>query len=141
MQNRFSVQGILIQSALLLLLFFLLLSNSACGNRTKRSLENGTSVNIPEKINTDDYLDDIKARAFRNSDSTWGFTIYMNGKIYIHQPVMPGSKYTSGFQSEKDASKVAGLVVKKIKNHIAPEMVNENELDSLGIVKTNRKIK
>ena len=141
MQNRFSIQRILIQSALLLLLLFLLLSNSACGNRTKRSIEDGTSVNIPEKIIANEYLDDIKARVFRNSDSTWGFTIYMNGKIYIHQPLMPGSKSTSGFKSENDASKVAGLVVKKIKNHISPKFVNENELDSLGIVKTNRKIK
>ena len=79
------------------------------------------------------FPDDIKSKAFRNSDSTWGYTIYVNGRIYIHQQGITTQGPTSGFRTEADAVKTSELVVRKIKNHIAPETVSEKELDSLGI--------
>ncbi|MBA4321202.1 MAG: hypothetical protein C0408_00145 [Odoribacter sp.] len=139
MPKRFSVQEILKQSALPGLLLSLFLVNPACGNKNIKQLKNGTSGNAPEKIETVGYPDDIKAKPFQNSDSTWGFTIYINGKIYIHQQVIPGTGSVTGFQSKKDAAKTAELVIKKIKNHVSPESVNGNELDSLGIVRTEIK--
>ena len=141
MQSRFFVRRILKQSALLLLLISFFLSDIACGNKTIRSLKNGRSENAPEKTITENYPDDIKGKPFLNYDSTRGFTIYMNGKIYIHQQLMSGSESSSGFQSEKDAAKVAELVIKKIKNHISPENVSEKELDSLRIIRTKNIMK
>jgi hypothetical protein len=136
MQNISFIRRILKQLTLLLFLISLFLLNIACGNNSIRSLKKGRSEIVTEK-----YPDDIKEQPFQNSDSTWGFTIYMNGKIYIHQQLMPGSESSSGFQSKKDASKVAELIIRKIKNHISPENVRENELDSLGIVRTKKIVK
>jgi hypothetical protein len=109
------------------------LTNYSCGNKTTKSITKDPILYNSEKEMQEQIAEDIKAKTFRNSDSTWGFTIYVNGRIYIHQQAMTGSKSISGFLIESDADKTSELVVKKIKNHISPETVSEKELDSLGI--------
>jgi hypothetical protein len=137
MQKKYTVSAIRKLASLLLILLLMSFSISSC-NRTNRPLNSPTSENSKEGIVTGEYPDDIKMRPFKNSDSTWGFTIYMNGKIYIHQPVLPGNELASGFKTEKDASRVADLIMKKIVNHTTPESVSDKELDSLGIVKPKK---
>jgi len=122
----------------LLLSISLLFSNSGCGKKAAKLTNKGLLGTTTEAIIPDRSTADLKALSFRNSDSTWGFTIYMNGKIYIYQQVMPGLKAATGFQSENDTMKAAKLVIKKIKTNISPESVNEKELDSMGITTKNR---
>jgi hypothetical protein len=139
MQNRFTVLRFLKYSTLLLMLLLISFSNFACGKKSSKAMNIKTSGNVPDKVVTEEYPDDIKVKQFRNPDSTWGFTVYLNGKIYIHQQAVPGVQPASGFKSEQDAGKVSELIVKKIKNHSTSETVNQKELDSLGVIITNTK--
>src|SRR4051812_8211452 len=68
-------------------------------NKESKNISNNRSVSI---------------QTFRNSDGTFGYDIMMDGKKYIHQPMIPSVKGNSGFQSEKDAERTASLVKYKI---------------------------
>jgi hypothetical protein len=141
MQHSFNVLRFLSQSTFLLLLLIFLLLNAACGNKTSKSQESNQSENLTRKNETESYPDDIKTHPFRNSDSTWGFNIYRNGKIYMHQQVMPGKEKATGFKSEMDADAAADVVIMKIRKHISPEILEEHDLDSLGLLKTKKNTK
>jgi hypothetical protein len=141
MQKTLSLDNSLIRSVLkILLITFILISNS-CGTKSSRAADNSASVSSADVSPKGSFPDDIKSKPFRNSDSTWGFTIYVNGKIYIHQQAisLPGS--ISGFLKEEDAVKTSELVIRKIKNHISPESFSRKDLDSLGIPLTDKMTK
>jgi hypothetical protein len=75
----------------------------------------------------------IKFRTFQNSDSSWGFTIFMNSRPYIHNKNVPVSGSNSGFRSKNDAEKVADLFSKMLRKGNLNPKINKNTLDSLGI--------
>jgi hypothetical protein len=141
MQKKNLVYNSLERYSLSLLFFIFILTSNSCGTKSSRASDKSASITTANVSPTGPFPDDIKSKPFRNSDSTWGFTIYVNGKIYIHQQVIsvPGS--TSGFLTEEDAAKTSDLVIRKIKNHVSPETVSEKELDSIGIHLTKKKIK
>lgn len=65
---------------------------------------------------------------------TYGYDIYNDDKLLIHQsgiPAMPGNK---GFATKKDAGKVAVLVIEKLKNGIMPPTVTKEELQKLMVI-------
>jgi len=66
--------------------------------------------------------------------NTFGYDIYVNGAVIIHQPSRPGLPGNSGFTSEEDAMKVAELVIKKIRNNEMPPTVTIEELRMLGVL-------
>lgn len=141
MQKAFSLHNLLIRSALKLFFITIILISYSCGTKSSRAADNSASVSTVDVSSKGPFPNDIKSKPFRNSDSTWGFTIYVNGNIYIHQQAIPVTGSKSGFLTEQDASKTSGLIIKKIKNHISPESVSEKELDSLGIHGTKKKTK
>ena len=141
MQKEFSLYNLLIRFALKLFFISLILTSYSCGTKSSRAADNSASVSSANVSPRGPFPDDIKSKPFRNSDSTWGFTIYVNGKIYIHQQSIPVAGSESGFQTELDATKTSELIIKKIKNHITPESVSEKELDSLGIHGTKKMTK
>jgi len=63
----------------------------------------------------------------------WGYDIFVNDKLYIHQPGIPAISGDKSFVSEEEAGKVANLMILKIKNNTMPPAVAVSELDSLGI--------
>ncbi|OQP50168.1 hypothetical protein A4D02_27445 [Niastella koreensis] len=63
----------------------------------------------------------------------YGYDIYVNGKLFVHQPFVPGLSGVKGFSRKSDARKVAILVVKKINLGIMPPTIKREELDSLKI--------
>jgi hypothetical protein len=69
-------------------------------------------------------------KIFKTQDDRYGYDIYRHDKLLIHQasiPTMPGDR---GFATTKDASKVAELVIEKLKaKHYA---ANSNKI---GITK------
>lgn len=65
--------------------------------------------------------------------NTYGYDIYLHGRVLIHQPSVPGLPGNNGFRRKKDAAKVAVLVIEKMRHHIFPPSVNREELDSLHI--------
>lgn len=68
-----------------------------------------------------------------NSDHSYGYDIFVNGTLRIHQPVIPGAMGMKGFHRKADARKVAGLAIKKIQYGFIPPTITPRELDSLKI--------
>ena len=64
----------------------------------------------------------------------WGYDVFVNDTIFIHQQQMPAVEGMRGFTSEAEASKVADLIVQRIKNHQLPT-VYLRDLDSLHITR------
>jgi hypothetical protein len=75
-----------------------------------------------------------KYRSFQNADSTWGFTIFLNARPYLHYKNIPDNRKEKGFSSRKDAEKVADLFVKLIKNGDLNPQLDRKSLDSLKII-------
>ncbi len=67
-------------------------------------------------------------------DRGFGYDIYANGKMLVHQPHIPGIAGDVAFASKQDATKVAELVVKKLKNGELPPVVSEQELRRLQVI-------
>jgi hypothetical protein len=66
--------------------------------------------------------------------STYGYSIYIDGKLYIQQttiPAMPGGR---GFSSIATAEKAAALVIKKIKEGELPPTLTVEELRQRKII-------
>lgn len=62
----------------------------------------------------------------------WGYNIFKNDSIYIHQMSIPALQGMQTFHSETDAKTVAALVIEKMKHDQFPGITIE-ELDSLKI--------
>lgn len=75
---------------------------------------------------------DIHYKIFANSHG-YGYDIYRNDRLLVHQPIVPGIAGKTGFERKTDARKVAALVIKKIKNGLMPPTVSKRELDSLNV--------
>ena len=67
--------------------------------------------------------------------SGFGYDIYMDDKLYIHQPDIPAISGTQGFSTKEKAEQAARLVEDKIRNNIRPPAVSIEELDSIGVLK------
>lgn len=68
-------------------------------------------------------------------NNTFGYDIFVDGKLLIHQlniPAMPG---VEGFKTKEDAIKVAELVMRKIGRGEMPPTVSTEELKNIGITK------
>jgi hypothetical protein len=69
-------------------------------------------------------------------DSTlkeWGYDIYANSTLFIHQPYIPAVPGNKGFQSAQQAEIAGKFAAYKIRNNIIPPTISIKELDSLGI--------
>lgn len=62
----------------------------------------------------------------------WGYDIYTNDSLYIHQEYIPAIEGRKGFVTEADAKKIGDLAMEKMKHHkLATIFVSE--LDSCKI--------
>lgn len=86
-----------------------------------------------------DNIDDTtKARnlSFKIIDvlhNTFGYDIFVDGKLMVHQPTIPGVSGNDGFKKKADAEKVAQLVITKIRDGIMPPTVTRQEMEKLGV--------
>ena len=81
----------------------------------------------------------LEVKTFKNEPG-WGYDIYLEGKLYIHQPYIPAISGNQPFRSEEDARKTGDLIIAKIRKNILPPSVAIAELDSLGIfIPTNQR--
>src|SRR5579871_2074096 len=75
----------------------------------------------------------VDYRIITNTDHSYGYDIFINGMLRVHQPAIPGMQGSRGFQRKGDARKVASLVVKKVQKGLMPPTIETRELDSLRI--------
>jgi hypothetical protein len=66
-----------------------------------------------------------------NPHNGYGYDIYINGKLYVHQPYMQGGDNNTPFPSEEGAKMTADFLIFKLKKHIIPPTVSQAEVDSL----------
>ena len=67
-------------------------------------------------------------------NKTWGYDIYNNGKLFIHQPSIPALPGNTGFKAKSDAEKVAQLVISKVKKGEMPPTVSIEEMKKLNVL-------
>lgn len=68
-------------------------------------------------------------------NSTFGYDIYADDKKLIHQPSRPAVAGNEGFKTKADATKVAKLVISKMKKGEWPPAITSEELKKLKVIK------
>ncbi len=63
----------------------------------------------------------------------WGYDILHNGKLFIHQPTIPGQSGIVGFASQKQARRVGERVAQKVQETKALPTLTNDELRRLGV--------
>ncbi|HEY0030520.1 MAG TPA: DUF4907 domain-containing protein [Bacteroidia bacterium] len=65
----------------------------------------------------------------------WGYDIYSDDHITIHQPIIPGIQGNQSFSTEEKAKITGALALSKMKLFGGLPTITLEELDSLGITK------
>lgn len=112
---------------LLLLAFGFLLIFTNCN--PAREQENDPVKQNSRKENIDQ--ERISLSAFQEDSLGWGYDIFVDGKLYVHQPHIPVIQGMHGFKSKSEALAVGNYVAEKIENGVIPPRVSKIELDSL----------
>ena len=68
------------------------------------------------------------------ANHTWCYDIYVDGRLTIHQPSIPGLSGNEGFKTKKKAGRVAELVAGKIKRGEMPPTVTIEEMKNLQVI-------
>lgn len=110
-------------SSSFLVLFFAQL-NQAC-NFPHTNSSSPANTTIIKNIDT------LAYRVYPMQNATYGFDILLNGKIYIHQPIVPCKEGLNGFATQESAQSVAELMTERLKNGDYRYLIKEDEIDSL----------
>ena len=86
-----------------------------------------------------------KASAYANTKLTYkvidapkqthGYDVFADGRLMIHQTSAPALPGNEGFKTEEDATKVALLVIDKIKKGEMPPTISIDEMKQLKVIK------
>src|SRR5437762_14261006 len=66
---------------------------------------------------------------------TYGYDVFADGKLMIHQTSAPALPGNEGFRTKEDATKVALLVIEKIKKGEMPPAISIEEMKQLNVIK------
>ena len=66
---------------------------------------------------------------------TYCYDVFADGRLMIHQPSAPALPSNEGFKTKEDATKVALLVIAKIKNGEMPPTISIDEMKKLNVIK------
>jgi len=108
----------------LLLLPILLLSAPAFGQ----------SAHAPKHVSSHKAVPVISARLIPAEGGTWGYDIFSDQRLYIHQPSIPGLPGNKGFATKAKAQKAADIVCQKIRKGITPPTVSIEELRKANLI-------
>ena len=86
------------------------------------------------KIRYNESVHVLDYKIIQAPNNTWGYDIIQSNKVLIHQPNKPGLPGQEGFATKKDASKVAKLVIAKIKRGEMPPTISIDELKALKVI-------
>jgi hypothetical protein len=88
----------------------------------------------PVTKSSDPFPGQLSIKTFQRPDKTWGYDVFKNEKLLIHQPGIPALAGFKGFSSKEKAKKTAGLVIKKIEQGEMPPTVTQEELKKLNVL-------
>jgi hypothetical protein len=117
-------------SAIVLLLITLVttLSASAQNRITRRSVS-------PHKQTRSAYKGaELTYKIIVADNNTFGYDIYADGQLRIHQPNIPGLPGNSGFTTKARAEEVAKLVISKVKSGEGTPTIRREELEKLKAI-------
>ena len=77
---------------------------------------------------------ELTYKIIEGAGHTYGYNIFSNNKLMIHQPTVPGMPGNEGFKKKESAEPVAKLVVKKVKNSEVPPSVTIEEMKKLKAI-------
>jgi hypothetical protein len=97
-------------------------------NKIIQDLDKTKSVNL-KKVATMQFQYFVT----RADSSTFGYSIFANGNLYIQQNTIPAIPGNKGFADTASAGKIARLAIKKIKQGELPPTISINELKKVGI--------
>ena len=66
-------------------------------------------------------------------NNTYGYDVYSEEKIFIHQSSVPGVPGNRGFKTKVDAEKVAKIIIRKLKKGQMPPTITVKELLDAGV--------
>lgn len=67
------------------------------------------------------------------ANQTFGYNVYADGNLYLHQPTIPGIAGTNGFADTASAGRVARFAISKIKTGEIPPTITLQELKQLKV--------
>ncbi|MGC8864883.1 MAG: DUF4907 domain-containing protein [Bacteroidales bacterium] len=82
----------------------------------------------------DKTTDSLAIQVYRVDKKGWGYRILKKDKPFINQPFIPSIGRKISFSDSLQASRIAQLVVKKLRNNIIPPAISQQELDSMGVI-------
>ena len=66
---------------------------------------------------------------------TYGYDVFGDGRLMIHQTSAPALPGNEGFKTKEDATKIALLVIEKIKKGAMPPTISIDEMKKLNVLK------
>ena len=121
-------------------LLYLFLVFISCNSEHNITVATEYAIPDPASPIQENYV--LKIKIFSNDTlkskikmTGFGYDIYRNNALYIHQPNIPAVAGNGGFSTAENAQKAANLVAYKIQNNILPPSISTQELDSLGLLK------
>jgi hypothetical protein len=78
--------------------------------------------------------DKLTYEVIASPNNTWGYDIYRNGKLFVHQPNVPGQVGNEGFKTKSATEAVAKEVISKIKRGEMPPTITIDELKKLNAI-------
>jgi hypothetical protein len=125
-------------------LLFILFAIYSCSSNDKKNEVAGNfhSVHIANQISSPPSqafdIKTLEVKTFEVKDSLgkakgWGYNIYVNNSIALHQPIIPAIEGSKSFKTEQDAFKTGTYAAYKIKTTGSLSALSIEELDSLGI--------
>jgi hypothetical protein len=113
---------------------FLVLFIWACnpGNKQDKVVAQSDSASIEsDSATVVSETGDLTYTIIPGQAGTYGYDILRNGKMYIHQPHIPGASGVEGFKAEGQARAAAELMITKLKDNIVPPTITEEELTEI----------
>ncbi len=92
------------------------------------------SVLFARQFPTTDTLPKLTYTIISCEKNTWGYDIYKNGRLFIHQPAIPAIPGNKGFTTIAAAEKTASKVMEKIRKGDNPPSVSIKEMQQMGVL-------
>ncbi|QEC69221.1 DUF4907 domain-containing protein [Panacibacter ginsenosidivorans] len=91
----------------------------------------GQNVQGSSQVNTQSKL---TYKIINSPYNTYGYDVYADGKLLIHQTSIPAMQGNKGFAAKTNAARVAELVIEKLHKGIMPPTITKEELQKLKVI-------